>query len=221
MFENRADAGRQLAAALKLPDDGDCVVVALPRGGVPVAAEICRMHRLPIDLALVRKIGAPGQPELALGAVVNGDSHQIVINQDVADLFGLNRSDVERMGDAQLDEIRRRRKIYLGDQPGQAVSGKTVIVVDDGVATGASMRAAIASLRQRGAARVILALPVAPADSLKSLSSLVDETLCLSTPESFISVGYYYADFSQVGEEEVAAVMKELSTIAPRNSRIR
>jgi putative phosphoribosyl transferase len=210
MFEDRTDAGRQLAAALKPPDAGDCVVVALPRGGVPVAAEICRRHHLPIELALVRKIGAPGQPELALGAVVNGDSREIVVNQDVAKLFGLNRSDVERLGQAQFEEISRRRKLYLGGQPGLSVTGKTAIVVDDGVATGASMRAALASLRQRGAARIVLALPVAPADSLKLLSSLVDETVCLSTPDSFISVGYYYADFSQVGEEEVAAILSEL-----------
>jgi putative phosphoribosyl transferase len=210
MFKDRKDAGRQLAAALRPPEAGESIVVALPRGGVPVAAEICRLHDLPIDLALVRKIGAPGQPELALGAVVNGDAHHIVVNADVAALFGLGHGDVERLGQAELDEISRRRKLFLGDTKPLAVAGKTVIVVDDGVATGASMRAAMASLARRGAARIVLALPVAPADTLKSLAGDADETVCLATPSPFMSVGYYYGDFSQIGEDEVVAIVEDL-----------
>lgn len=210
MFKDRQDAGRQLAAALNLPKDRECIVVALPRGGVPVAAEICRRHQLPLELALVRKIGAPGQPELALGAVVNGEAHRIVVNDDVATLFGLHRRDVERLGQALLDEISRRRKLFLGDAKPIEVAGKTVIVVDDGVATGASARAAMASLRERGADRIVLALPVAPRESLKTLADQADETICLETPSPFLSVGHYYLDFSQIGEDEVVAIVGDL-----------
>jgi len=168
-FANRADAGRALAARLGKLDPSQTVVLALPRGGVPVAAEIAHSAGVPLDLLLVRKIGAPGNEEFAIGAVVDGNNPEIVVNKDAAAHFGLTEADVREMGASGLREIERRRQLYLKGRSPLEVKGKTAIVVDDGIATGASIKAALRALARRDPARIILAVPVAPGDVLVEL----------------------------------------------------
>ncbi|MBS9717802.1 phosphoribosyltransferase [Pseudohalocynthiibacter aestuariivivens] len=211
MYNNRADAGALLAEALPTPDPKETVVIALPRGGVPVAAEICRAFDLPLDLAFVRKIGAPGQPELAVGAIVDGDQPMIEVNERIARAFELSKTDIKAMGAALLPEIERRKELYLGGRPRPSLKGKTLVVVDDGVATGATLRAALKALRQKNAARLILALPVAPPGTIEAFKPLADEMICLMTPGSFMSVGAYYHSFPQVSDAEVIAIMEQFS----------
>lgn len=204
LFADRAEAGRRVAALLPPLDPADTVVLALPRGGVPVAAEICRAQGLPLDLVFVRKIGAPGQPELAVGAVVDGTAPQIVVNEDVARLFGLDHAEVERMGRDKLPEIARRRELYLGGRAPLPLAGRTAVVVDDGVATGATLRAALAAVRAARPARVILALPTAPPGFLDEVSGEVDAIHCVIGDGQRGAVGAYYRSFPQVGDDEVA-----------------
>lgn len=211
-FADRADAGRQLADRLAGHVPGDALVCALPRGGVPVAAEICRRFAVPMDLAFVRKIGAPGQPELALGAIVDGEDPHVAINTEIATSFGLRRADVEEMAQPLLKEIERRKALYRGGRPPAEVKGRTVIVVDDGIATGATMRAALEMLKARGAGRILLALPVAPADTLAALSGLADEIICLLTPSWFMAVGAHYDQFDQISDDEVTRTMAALAS---------
>lgn len=214
VFRDRRDAGRQLAAALPPLDPEQTVVLALPRGGVPVAAEICDAHGLPMDLIFVRKIGAPGQPELAVGAVSDGPNPQIIVNIDVARQFGLSRADVRTMGRDLLPEIERRRDLYLSGRPPLSLKGRTVIVVDDGVATGATLRAALTVLQNAEAARVIVALPVGPADLIRRLNGLADTVVCLSDLLFFGAVGGAYRSFPQVDDD---TVRETLHRYAPRN----
>lgn len=207
LFSDRAEAGRRLAARLASLDPATSVVLALPRGGVPVAAEICAATGAPLDLVLVRKIGAPGQPELAVGAVTDGTEPHYAIVREVADAFGLSDEAVKRRGARELAEIERRRALWLGSRPRVPLKGKTVVVVDDGVATGATMRAALAAVRATGVARIVLALPVAPDDTLAELAALADETVCLATPRPFHAVGAHYASFPQLGDADVMAIL--------------
>jgi predicted phosphoribosyltransferase len=205
MFRNRSDAGKQLAGALAGFRDKRPVILALPRGGVPVAAEIARPLNAPLDLVLVRKIGVPGQKELAMGAVVDGARPIVVRNDEVIREIGISESEFQSVCDAELAEIERRRRRYLGDRAPLDVAGRTVIVVDDGLATGATMRAALRATRMRKPSRLVLAVPVAPADTLAELAAEVDDVVCLDTPEYFASIGGHYADFRQVTDEEVSA----------------
>lgn len=212
IFSDRTEAGHQLAARLQrraLPPPR--VVYALPRGGVPVAAEVARALGAPLDLLLVRKIGAPGQPELALAAVVDGDHPQTVVDEEVRALTGSDDTWIAARARELLPEIERRRRVYLGDRAAPSVRGGTAIVVDDGIATGTSMRAALRALRARQPARVLLAVPVAPADTLAALRAEVDEVECLATPEPFYAVGAHYADFHQVEDDEVVATLAGFS----------
>jgi len=186
------------------------VILALPRGGVPVAVEIARRSGVPLDLLLVRKIGAPGHEELAVGAVVDGAQPEVVVNQEIASHLGLTEADVRRMSAAGLAEIERRRAVYLGGRAPLAVAGKTAIVVDDGIATGASMRVALKALRRRIPARVVLAVPVAPADVIAALGDDADEIICLEIPPLFNAVGAHYRDFRQVDDAAVVAALQEL-----------
>lgn len=202
-FENRADAGRRLAAALGVYAERHPVVLALPRGGVPVAAVVARALKAPLDLVLVRKIGAPGQPELALGAVVDGAHPMIVCNEEILTATGTGAAEFDAIGRREMAEIERRRARYLGKRAPLDVTGRVVIVVDDGIATGATVRAALRATRERGPARLVLAVPVAAPDALKSLRKEVDATVCLATPEKFRGVGQFYDDFRQVTDEEV------------------
>lgn len=211
-FLNRAEAGRQLAAALAQYRDDHPVILALPRGGVPIAAEIAKALDAPLDLLLVRKIGAPFQPELAMGAVVDGVSPMVVRNEEIIRAAAIDEADFKSVCETELREIERRRARYLGDRAPLDVAGRTAIIVDDGIATGATMRAALRATRMRGPKRLILAVPVAPRDTLARLRREVDDVICLEKPEAFEAIGFYFRDFHQISNDEVAAALKESLT---------
>lgn len=206
-FKDRAEAGHRLAEALSAYADCKPVILALPRGGVPVGATVATTLGAPLDLVLVRKIGAPGQPELALGAVVDGGAPMIVRNPGILAATGTSTADFDAIGARELAEIERRRGRYLGTRAPADIAGRVVIVVDDGIATGATMRAALRATRQRGPARLVLAVPVASPSALASLRSEVDEVVCLTCPEGFRGVGQFYDDFRQVTDDEVVALL--------------
>lgn len=207
MFRDRIDAGRQLADTLAERDYPRPVVLALPRGGVPVAAEIATRLKAPLDLLLVRKIGTPWQPELAAGAVLDGAEPEVVWNEHVLRGLRLGPEDFKEAIARELATIERRRADYLGDRAPVPLDGVTAIVVDDGIATGATMRAALRGLAKRGPAKVVLAVPVAPPESLAELRALTDETICLQSPRGFGAVGEFYASFPQVSDAEVKALL--------------
>ncbi|HEU0217518.1 MAG TPA: phosphoribosyltransferase family protein [Xanthobacteraceae bacterium] len=208
MFPNRREAGRRLARRLRHLAPERPVVLALPRGGVPVAFEIAAALDAPLDLVLVRKIGVPWQPELALGAVVDGASPQVLINESLAAELGIDEAYVARETAAQLAEIERRRAVYLGDRPPVSFAGATAVVVDDGIATGSTMRIALRAVRRAGASRVVLAVPVAPADTLAALRAEADEIVCLEEPSPFIAVGAHYVKFPQLEDADVVSLLE-------------
>lgn len=202
-FYNRKDAGKKLAAALAGYKDRKPVILALPRGGVPVAAEVAVALGAPLDLILVRKIGVPFQPELAMGAVADGAAPMIVRNEDVVRLSGVGAEEFKSLCDSELAEIERRRKRYLGGRKPVSVEGRPAIVVDDGVATGATTRVALRATRMRHPSSLVLAVPVAPTESLAALRGEVDDLVCLEDYENLGAIGFYYADFRQISDEEV------------------
>ncbi|WP_347138244.1 phosphoribosyltransferase [Paracoccus sp. SSK6] len=205
LFADRAEAGGKLAERLTPWLGQDCVVLALPRGGVPVALPVARMLGAPLDLLFVRKIGAPGFPEFAIGAVVDGADPQVVLNEGMSHRIpqGYLETEVPRL----LAEIDRRRKAYRGDRPPVPVAGRTAIVVDDGVATGATMLAGLQGLARQNPARIIVAVPVGARDALDRLRGIADQILCLECPHPFRAVGLHYRDFDQVGDAEVIAAL--------------
>jgi predicted phosphoribosyltransferase len=207
MFTDRLEAGRRLTAALRDLDLDDPVIYALPRGGVPVAAEIATALGAPLDLVLVRKIGMPGNEELALGAVVDGAPPTVVTNDDIVRRAGLTEADVDRLADVQCRENDRRRSLYLGGREPLSPRGRTAVVVDDGLATGATARAAVAALRRQGAARIVLAVPVAPVDALDDFAALVDDIVCLERATWFRGVGAFYRSFPQLDDGDVLAIL--------------
>jgi putative phosphoribosyl transferase len=207
-FRNRAEAGQKLAVALAGYRDQDPVILALPRGGVPVAAEVASALNAPLDLILVRKVGVPFEPELAMGAIVDGDLPLVVRNDDVIRHAGVDEAEFKAVCDAEFSEIERRRKRYLGSRDRTAVEGRTAIVIDDGVATGATTRAALRATRMRKPKRLVLAVPVAPTESLVELRGEADEVICLEDYEAFGAIGFYYADFRQVPDEEVIEILR-------------
>jgi putative phosphoribosyl transferase len=211
-FASRRAAGRALARALARRRLADPVVLALPRGGVPVAAEIARRIGAPLDLVLVRKIGVPFQPELAAAAVIDGADAQIVANDDVMAMVGLTRADIERAARRELAEIERRRRVYLQGRERLPLEGRTLVLVDDGIATGASVRAALTALRQRRPRALILAVPVAPADTIAALRPEVDEVICLKMPEPFMAIGLHYRDFHQLSDADVVRTLARART---------
>jgi len=202
-FEDRADAGRRLADALAHLKGEKPIVLALPRGGVPVGFEVARALNAPLDVVLVRKIGAPGQKELGLGAVVDGAHPHIVLNDDVVRMVQPQDGYIEAESARELAEIERRRALYRPGRVPLTVAGRTVIVVDDGIATGGTVKAALKALRQSHPNKLVLAVPVAPADTMRELSSMADEVVVLAMPDPFYAVGAYYRDFSQTSDEEV------------------
>lgn len=207
LFADRVEAGRRLAeqvAALKLRNP---LVLALPRGGVPVAAEVAHALKAPLDLLFVRKIGVPWQPELAAAAVVDGDPPEIVTNDSVMAQAGLELPYIHEQAERELVEIERRRASYLGGREPIPMAGHDVVVIDDGVATGTSMLAALEALRRRAPLSVTVALPVAPRDALELLRPKVQRVVCLHEPDPFWAVGAHYTDFHQVSDQEVQAVM--------------
>jgi predicted phosphoribosyltransferase len=209
MFRDRTEAGEALAEALARMDLVDPVVLALPRGGIPVAVPVANRLCAPLDLLLVRKIGAPGHEELAVGAVVDGPVHETVFNRNVLSMLGLREEDFEEAVQRKLAEIEERREKYMGETPPVAVEGRTAIVVDDGIATGATVRAALRGLRRRAPRDIVLAVPVAPADSLAEIEPLVTGIVCLDMPEPFVAVGAHYRHFPQVDDGEVVSMMTD------------
>ena len=202
-FSDREDAGRQLAAALAHLKDEKPIVLALPRGGVPVAYEVAKALDAPLDVVLVRKIGAPGHKELGIGAVVDGANPQLVLNEDVVRMVRPSERYILEEGKRELAEIERRRQLYRQNRQPLPVKDRSVIVVDDGIATGSTMKAVLKALRESGPKKLVLAVPVAPADTIAELSPLADEVVALETPEPFFAVGAHYRDFAQTGDEEV------------------
>ena len=211
MFANREEAGRKLGAKLMRFKDQNPCVLALPRGGVPVGLEIATMLGAPLDLIIVRKLGAPWQPELAIGAIVDGEKPQIVLNKSVISQLGVSPAEIEAEKKRQLVEIERRRKTYLAGRPRVDIPHRTTIIVDDGIATGATVRAAILAIRALGPKKIVLAVPVAPRDTIAALKSEVDEVICLEAYDNFTAISPYYLDFRQIEDEE----MHELLSRAP------
>ncbi|WP_321937790.1 phosphoribosyltransferase [Paraburkholderia sp. J8-2] len=202
IFRNRADAGKQLAAALtRYAGRTDVVVLALPRGGVPVGYEVARAMRCPLDVLLVRKLGAPHNPELAMGAIASGEA--IYLNDSVLRALHVSEQQVLDAIARERVELGRRELAYRGRQPPAAVEGKTVIVVDDGIATGSTMHAALNTLRTRNPKQIVVAVPVCPANSEARFESVADDFVYVMQPDWFMGIGQFYADFTQTGDDEV------------------
>jgi putative phosphoribosyl transferase len=212
-FLDRREAGRRLAEELVGRDWRDPVVLALPRGGVPVGFEVAKALQAPLDILLVRKIGAPGHPEFGIGAVVDGKDPQVVINEDAALILGPSSDYLEAEKKRQLEEIERRRKQYVGGRAAEPTEGRTAIVVDDGIATGSTVKVALKALRRSGAERVVVAVPVAPQSAVEALREEADEVVCLSTPEPFRAVSLHYVDFEQTTDEEVIQLLKAAAPV--------
>ena len=208
-FADRIEAGRKLAAALERYRDSNPVILALPRGGVQVAAEVARALHAPLDLLLVRKIGVPMQPELAMGAVVDGSSPVTVRNDDIISLTGTSNEVFEQVRDRELAEIARRHKCYLGERPPIAIEGRTAIIVDDGIATGATTRAALRALRLRHPGRLVLAVPVAPTETVEAMRREADDVVCLESHAVFGAIGFFYCDFHQLDDADVIRALAE------------
>ncbi len=207
LLSTREDAGRRLAQRLMAYRGRNVVVLALPRGGVPVAAEIAAALGAPMDLLFVRKIGAPRERELAYGAVVDGNPPEVVINDEVALFDPMSAIELDRATRDEIAEIERRRKVYMGHRAALDPAGCVAIVVDDGLATGTTAKAALKALQRHQPSRLILAVPVAPNETLIAMSALVDEVVCLETPDPFHSIGQHYGDFHQLEDDEVLAIL--------------
>jgi len=201
-FRDRTEAGRQLARELSdYVGRSDIIVLGLPRGGVPVAYEVARALGAPLDVFVVRKIGLPQHEELAMGAIASGGAR--VLSEDVIRMYGVSRDDIERVTAVESRELARRERQYRGDRPFPDLSGKTVILVDDGLATGSSMRVAVLALRQEKPKAIVVAVPVAAAETCEAFRDVSDDIVCAITPEPFYAVGLWYEDFSQTSDEEV------------------
>jgi putative phosphoribosyl transferase len=214
-FKDRSDAGRRLASRLSGYRDQQPAVFALPRGGVPVAAEVAAALSAPLDLILVRKIGVPFQPELAMGAIVDGKAPVIVRNEDVIASAEIGDEEFKAICEKELAEIERRRIRYLGNRERVDIAGRTAIVVDDGVATGATTRAAVRAARMRNPKRLILAVPVAPPNVIRDLREDADEVVCLETHGFFGAIGAYYLEFRQVSDDEVIRLLDRFPVRQP------
>lgn len=211
-FRHRTDAGRQLAEKLAAyANRPDVLVLALPRGGVPVGFEVARALGAPLDVFLARKLGVPGHEELAMGAVATGGLR--VLNNDIVSGLGISEHQIAAAVTRELQELARREWLYRGDRPPPDVGGRTVILVDDGLATGATMRAAVHALRQRQPARIVAAVPTASRDTCEALKAEADDVVCAMTPEPFFAVGHWYDDFTQTTDDEVRGLLAAKSDL--------
>src|SRR5213082_355196 len=218
IFPDRAEAGRLLGVKLsKYAGRNDVIVLGLPRGGVPVAYEVARALRVPLDVFIVRKLGVPGFEELAVGAIASGGVR--VLNDDVARALPNADEIIEAVTARETAELQRREQSYRDGRPAPELRDKTIILVDDGLATGATMRAAVKALRQRGAAKIVVAVPVGPPDTCQEFAHDADEAICLSTPPFFQAVGQYYADFSQTTDEDVRELLTSAARDMPEGNR--
>ncbi len=215
IYENRSDAGKRLARELAGYKSQEPLILALPRGGVPVAAEIAQALEAPLDLILVRKLGVPMEPELAMGAVIDGAEPHVVRNEDIIALLAMPEAEFEQICARELAEIERRRKLYLADRPRAELRDRVVIVVDDGIATGATVRAALEAIRRKGPGKLVLAVPVAPTSTLQELEGEADEIVCLQRHEPFYAIGLYYTDFHQVTDKEVIGILSRVRAPEP------
>jgi predicted phosphoribosyltransferase len=205
-FRNRIDAGRRLAEKLAAyADRPDVLVLALPRGGVPVGFEVARALGAPLDVFLVRKLGVPRYEELAMGAVATGGVR--VLNDDIVRGLGISEHEIDAAVARELQELARRERLYRADRPPPDVAGRTVLLVDDGLATGATMRAAVAALRQQQPARIVIAAPTASPDTCEAIKAEADDVVCAMTPEPFFAVGHWYEDFTQTTDNEVRELL--------------
>ncbi len=211
MFTDRKEAGRELAAALMRFKAESPVVLAVPRGGVPVAYEVARALEAPLDIIVARKLGAPGHHELGLGAIVDGDHPQSVLNEDIIRELRVSAQYIQTEIETELKEIRRRQTAYRKGRPAAEVAGRTVIVIDDGIATGGSIRAALRGVKRMGPGKLVLAVPVAPPETIAALSGEADEIVCLEAPEYFMAIGEFYDDFRQTRDEEVIELLEAAS----------
>jgi predicted phosphoribosyltransferase len=221
LFQDRMNAGRLLATKLaNYAHRPDVLVLALPRGGVPVAFEVAKALKAALDVFLVRKLGVPGQEELALGAIATGGTR--VLNKEIVEALGISPEIIDWVAARELQELERRERLYRGQRPPPDVQARTVILVDDGLATGATMRAAVEALRQQGPARIVVAVPTAAPATCAEFEAEVDEIVCAVTPEPFYGVGLWYANFSQTTDEEVRHLLQvaeqQLSRLAPEKS---
>ena len=217
IFRDRRDSGRRLAAELtNYSDQNDVLVLALPRGGVPVAYEVARALHAPLDVFMVRKLGVPGYEELAMGAIATGGVR--VLDEELVRMLHLPHEVIERVTAIEMTELERREQQYRGDRPAPDVRGRTVILIDDGLATGSTMRAGIAALKKEGAKRIVVAVPVAPPETCEALRDQVDDVVCAVTPELFRAVGLWYGDFSQTTDEEVRDLLARAASEAPSPS---
>jgi putative phosphoribosyl transferase len=206
MFHDRTDAGRRLAAKLKsLVGRPDVIVLALPRGGVPVGYEVARELGVPLDVFLVRKLGTPGREELAMGAIASGGVR--VLNTEVVRTLGITPAEIAEAAAREADELRRREEAYRDGRPAPDLHGRMVILVDDGLATGSTMRAAVAAVRKLGPARVVVAVPVGAAETCQEFRAIADDVVCVDTPEPFFAVGNWYEDFAQTTDDEVRELL--------------
>ncbi len=206
-FATRREAGEKLAEKLAAyADSPDLIVLALPRGGVPVGYEVARALHAPLDVFLVRKLGVPGYEELAMGAIATGGVR--VLNQEVTSHMDIPEPVIDAVAERENEELQRRERLYRQDRPEPDVRGRTVILVDDGLATGSTMRAAAAAIRQMQPAKVVVAVPVAARETCEELREEVDEVICAVTPEPFMAVGAWYADFSQTTDDEVRELLQ-------------
>lgn len=210
-FVDRTEAGQLLAIALKAyAKRADVIVLGLPRGGIPVAFEVAKALHLPLDICLVRKLGVPGHKELAMGAIASDGVR--VLNYDIVSSLGISSHKIDEIAAKELRELQRRDRVYRGDRPSPNLKDRTVILVDDGIATGASMRAAIAVLREEQPQSIIVAIPVAPSSICDELRAEVDKIVCLMTPEPFYAIGLWYDYFTQTTDEEVRKLLAEQAT---------
>jgi predicted phosphoribosyltransferase len=206
-FRNRADAGRFLAGILeRYKDRNDVLILALPRGGVPVAYEVAKGLNAPLDVFIVRKLGVPGHEELAMGAIASGGIR--ALNTSVIQQLGIPLPVIDAVTRQEEEELKRRERLYRGNKPSPDISNRIAILVDDGLATGTSMKAAVAAIRLQNPAKIVVAVPIAPAETCKELQREADEVLCAVTPELFYAVGQWYEDFDQTTDDEVTELIR-------------